>query len=55
MRSFRGWRGAGGQATTEYLLVLALIALTVTAGLWLWQPTLARYLERLAVVLTQAR
>jgi LPXTG-motif cell wall-anchored protein len=55
MRSSERSKGATGQAGVEYLLVLGLVALVAVAGLWLWKPALAVYLERLAGVLTQAR
>lgn len=44
-----------GQALVEYLLVTALVALTVAAAAFLWQKPLAVYFSNLAEVITQPR
>ncbi len=44
-----------GQALTEYVLVLALIALSLAAVLGLWKYPLAKYLERIATAIARPR
>lgn len=44
-----------GQAMTEYLLVFAVVALSVAAALGLLRAPLAAYFDRIAAVVAQAR
>jgi len=44
-----------GQAMTEYILVVALVALAFAASLEMWKSPLAKYLDRLVQTIAQTR
>jgi Flp pilus assembly pilin Flp len=51
----KGFLQTSGQALTEYILVLALVALVIGAAVGLWHAPLAKYFSRLAQALAQTR